>query len=174
MNFDTTEIILFLIMFLFGSVAVYVTKRKPKVKKPETEIVVKTLKVAEGWTVFNMDKEGNCVNSASIPQSEASFIIGTSPDSDFRILNKFVSRKHLIVVTADNGIVISDNNSSYSTFINGDRIIDSPIKNNQVVWLADSPVIFVASGTYTSENKLKSLIIQNIKDYGVPDITKEA
>ncbi|MBR3780753.1 MAG: FHA domain-containing protein [Clostridia bacterium] len=173
MKFDTTETILLLIMILFGIVAVYVTKRKPEAKKPETKVEAKTVKIAEGWTVFNMDKEGNCVNSASIPQTEDSFIIGTSPDSDFRILNKLVSRRHLIVVNTDNGMMISDNNSSYSTFINGNRIIDSPVENGQVVWLADSPVIFIAPGTYTDEKKLKALTIQNIRDYGVPVITEK-
>ncbi len=171
MNFDTTEKILLVIMFLFGIAAIYVTKKSSQA--PKSKISMKTINVAENWTVFSMDKDGNCVNSAYIPKSEDSFIIGTSPEADLRILNNLVSRKHLIVITSGNKIVVSDNNSSYSTFSNGVRIIDSSIKNKQVIWLADSPVIFVAPGTYTDEQMLKALIKQNIEEYGVPEIIKE-
>lgn len=172
MEFDTLEIVLLVIMFCLGFAAIFVTKKKPAPKEREVEVTTKTLKMAEGWMVFAMDKEGNCVNSAQIPQSEESFIIGTSPDADFRILNRFVSRRHLIVTVTDEDSFFSDNNSSYSTFCKGTRVSDGEMKNKQVVWLADSPIIFIAPGTSTDEQMLKALLKNDIDEHGIPKIEK--
>ncbi len=173
MNFDTVEIILIAIMIAFGFAAIYVTKRKPKAKIPKVQITQTTVKMAENWTVFYLDKEGNCINSAQIPQSDEAFIIGSSPEADFIILNKKVSRKHLIVIANNGGLSVSDNKSSNSTFRNGKKILGCPIENKQLLWLADSPIVFIAPGTATDEKMLKMLFKSNTEKFGIPEIISQ-
>jgi pSer/pThr/pTyr-binding forkhead associated (FHA) protein len=61
--------------------------------------------------------------------------IGRLEDNTFPILEASVSSHHCEILLKGNDVIVKDLNSTNGTFINGDRITESPLKPGQILRL---------------------------------------
>ena len=172
MNLDKTESFLLIIFLVLLIVALLTMRKKPAADASKNaEEKIRKHKLITQWTVYSMDIDGNCRSSAVVPVgTKQDYIIGTSPESDFRILSKYVSRKHLILNATLLGVTARDNDSGYLTFHQGKRVDSLKIENKTVLWLADVPVIFMAPKWEYNDVVLAEILKNDIEAYGIPDI----
>ena len=172
MNLDKTESFLLIIFLVLVIVALLTRRKKPAAgASKNAEEKIRKHKLLTQWTVYSMDIDGNCRSSAVVPVgTKADYVIGVAPEADFRILSKFVSRKHLILNATLLNMTARDNDSGHSTFHQGKKIDSVNIENKTVLWLADVPVIFMAPKWEYNEAVLAEILKNDIEAYGVPEI----
>lgn len=81
--------------------------------------------------------------SGKIDISQPVFTIGRDTSNHFYIQQDTISRKHAIILFDDSGTyTISDNNSSNGTFVNGAKIRQAVLQNDDVIQIGDINMIF--------------------------------
>ena len=80
-------------------------------------------------------------------------IIGSAPDADIVIDDTYVSKNHLSLKLTDRGFVATDLNSTNGTIINGAKIYEMHIVENQELTLGQSKLIIGFHSEGASESK---------------------
>ncbi|MGI9245431.1 MAG: AAA family ATPase, partial [Steroidobacteraceae bacterium] len=70
------------------------------------------------------------------------FIIGRTPDNDMQVDSKFVSRHHAQLVTAPEGSVIEDLNSTNGVYLNGKRIRRHRLSAGDVIKIGQHELLY--------------------------------
>ncbi len=68
--------------------------------------------------------------------------IGRAPDNDIGVSDMLASRHHAKLVTTPSGVRIQDTRSINGTFVNGRRIKDAPLRENDVVTVGNVDLVF--------------------------------
>lgn len=81
--------------------------------------------------------------SGKIDISQPVFTIGRDTNNSFYIQQDTVSRKHATILFDESGAyTITDNNSSNGTFVNGEKIKQTVLRNDDVIQIGDINLIF--------------------------------
>ena len=92
------------------------------------------------------------------PQRE--IVIGRSSELDMVLVEDMVSRKHAKIVTDDRSVTIHDLGSTNGTFVNGEKVRVSEIKDGDRILIGTSIIKLVAMGgeqnTNMTENEARS------------------
>jgi pSer/pThr/pTyr-binding forkhead associated (FHA) protein len=92
------------------------------------------------------------------PQRE--IVIGRSSELDMVLVEDMVSRKHAKIVTDDRSVTIHDLGSTNGTFVNGEKVRVSEIKDGDRILIGTSIIKLVATGgeqnTNMTENEARS------------------
>jgi EAL domain-containing protein (putative c-di-GMP-specific phosphodiesterase class I) len=81
---------------------------------------------------------------AQIPVSKYPFTIGRNETVDLRIDSTRVSREHAQILRENNGYVVKDLQSTNGTFVNGNRIQESPLCDGDMLMVANEEFTFYA------------------------------
>lgn len=68
--------------------------------------------------------------------------LGRSDDNHLQIARPGVSRRHAVVMAANNGFTIRDLESQNGVFVNGERISEHPLKDGEHIVIGDSTMLF--------------------------------
>ena len=79
---------------------------------------------------------------ASVAPPPGSTTIGRAPDSDIVIPDVLASRHHAMLVPTPHGVRIQDANSINGTFVNGERVKDAVLRENDVVTIGNLDLVF--------------------------------
>jgi signal transduction histidine kinase len=71
--------------------------------------------------------------------------IGRGAQNDIRILDTEVSRRHATLTWSERGYVLTDENSSNGTFLNGSPVRSQPIRNGDQVQLGRTVLLYTAT-----------------------------
>jgi ABC transport system ATP-binding/permease protein len=88
--------------------------------------------------------------SASAPTKPIT--IGRAPDNDIVIADVLASRHHARLVATPSGMHIQDAHSINGTFVNGARVKDAALRENDIVTIGNVDFVF-ADGTLVRRNK---------------------
>ena len=77
-------------------------------------------------------------------RKDREIIIGRSSDLDMVLVEDMVSRRHAKIATTDTEITISDMGSTNGTFVNGEKISTSPIREGDRILVGTSIIKMVA------------------------------
>jgi hypothetical protein len=81
--------------------------------------------------------------SGKIDISQPVFTIGRDTTNSFYIQQDTISRKHATILFDESGsYTITDNNSSNGTFVNGEKIRQAVLRNDDVIQIGDINMIF--------------------------------
>lgn len=80
--------------------------------------------------------------TGSFELNHSEFTVGRDEENNYRINLSIVSRRHFEVVYAEGTYVITDLNSSNGTYLNGQRITSSQLKDGDVISLGDVHLTF--------------------------------
>jgi ABC-type multidrug transport system ATPase subunit len=98
-----------------------------------------------------------------VPFPEKPIKIGRSSDCDVRLLDKAVSKQHAILRPTDQGIVLEDLDSTFGTFVNGTRIKQKIVSNNDSLSFGPKIVFCVGSdGLYLETERGMSLSVDRV------------
>jgi pSer/pThr/pTyr-binding forkhead associated (FHA) protein/tetratricopeptide (TPR) repeat protein len=75
------------------------------------------------------------------------FLIGRSPDCDVVIPDQLISRNHAAIENRDDGWYIVDQNSGNGTFLNEERVTESPLFDGDLIQVGDAAITFTAPGS---------------------------
>ena len=78
-----------------------------------------------------------------IPIESAVTHLGRSPSSDVKLDDPTVSRRHALVVLRGDEVVVLDDRSMNGTWVNGERVRESPLSDGDVVELGAVRVRFI-------------------------------
>jgi pSer/pThr/pTyr-binding forkhead associated (FHA) protein len=77
------------------------------------------------------------------PLMEDETTLGRSPDSDIQLLHdRTISRLHLKVIKTDSGFRIKDLNSANGTFLNGKKITELDLRDNDLIQIGQTSIYF--------------------------------
>ena len=79
---------------------------------------------------------------ASMAAPPGSTTIGRAPDSDIVVPDVLASRHHAMLVPTPRGVQIQDANSINGTFVNGERVKDAVLRENDVVTIGNFDLVF--------------------------------
>ena len=79
---------------------------------------------------------------ASVAAPPGSTTIGRAPDSDIVVPDVLASRHHAMLVPTPHGVRIQDANSINGTFVNGERVKDAVLRENDVVTIGNVDLVF--------------------------------
>src|SRR3984893_18553870 len=79
---------------------------------------------------------------ASVAAPPGSTTIGRAPDSDIVVPDVLASRHHAMLVPKPHGVRIQDANSIIDTFVNGERVKDAVLRENDVVTIGNVDLVF--------------------------------
>jgi ABC-type multidrug transport system ATPase subunit len=79
---------------------------------------------------------------ASVAAPPGSTTIGRAPDSDILVPDVLASRHHAMLVPTPHGVRIQDANSINGTFVNGERVKDAVLRENDVVTIGNFDLVF--------------------------------
>jgi pSer/pThr/pTyr-binding forkhead associated (FHA) protein len=89
-------------------------------------------------------------------------VIGRSSDLDMVLVEDMVSRKHAKITTTTGQIVIQDMGSTNGTFVNGEKIRKSRLKEGDRILIGTSIIKLVAvDGTQTTEAEARAKLESN-------------
>jgi hypothetical protein len=77
-------------------------------------------------------------------RKDREIIIGRSSDLDMVLVEDMVSRRHAKIATTDTEVTISDMGSTNGTFVNGEKISTSPIREGDRILVGTSIIKMVA------------------------------
>ena len=97
-----------------------------------------TLTVVEG-----ADRGASLVIDGTQPSR---VLVGQSPVSNLRLTDRRVSRRHLGLDAAGDGLRVTDLSSTNGTFVDGVRIFDALLQGGELVRLGDTALRVDASG----------------------------
>jgi pSer/pThr/pTyr-binding forkhead associated (FHA) protein len=87
-------------------------------------------------------------------------VIGRSSDLDMVLVEDMVSRKHAKIITDDKTVTIQDLGSTNGTFVNGEKVRTSEIKDGDRILIGTSIIKLIATGgelsTSMTENEARS------------------
>ena len=87
-------------------------------------------------------------------------IIGRSSELDMVLVEDMVSRKHAKIITEDNNVTIQDLGSTNGTFVNGEKVRTSEIKDGDRILIGTSIIKLVTiageQSTSLTENEARS------------------
>lgn len=70
-------------------------------------------------------------------------MIGRAEDADIQIIDPNISRIHCAVENNNRNLVIEDNNSRNSVFVNGEKISRRNLCDGDIIRIGDSELVFV-------------------------------
>jgi ABC transport system ATP-binding/permease protein len=79
---------------------------------------------------------------ASVAAPPGSTTIGRAPDSGIVVPDVLASRHHALLVPTPLGVQIQDANSINGTFVNGERVKDAVLRENDVVTIGNFDLVF--------------------------------
>src|SRR6202140_4448127 len=79
---------------------------------------------------------------AAVGAPPGSTTIGRAPDSDIVVPDVLASRHHAMLVPTPHGVRIRDTNSINGTFVNGERVKDAVLRENDVVTIGNVDLVF--------------------------------
>jgi type II secretory pathway predicted ATPase ExeA len=86
--------------------------------------------------------QGKIVQELSVGKPR--FMIGRSEHNDLSIDHEYISRQHAVLVRIGNAIVLLDLKSRNETFVNGKRIDNQVLINDDIISIGDHRIKFVA------------------------------
>lgn len=69
-------------------------------------------------------------------------IFGRGEQADCRLKDERISRQHFAIVPKDGGYIVQDLKSTNGTFLNTERINESPLKPNDKIRLGQTVLVF--------------------------------
>ena len=92
---------------------------------------------------FPILKFSDSKNSDSFEINKPNMSFGRDKNiNDFHIQNSNISKKHFIIEFKSSSYMILDNNSTNGMIINGYKLKSSPLKNGDVIEIADATFTF--------------------------------
>lgn len=88
--------------------------------------------------VLKGPREGDCFRL----KPDATVFIGRDPSCQIQILDRKISRFHLMVENRDGRFSLSDLHSSSGTFVNGDKVTEKALGAGDVIRAGDSELEF--------------------------------
>ncbi|MEV3900984.1 ATP-binding cassette domain-containing protein [Mycobacterium sp. NPDC050551] len=78
------------------------------------------------------------------PDRQGSLTIGRTPDNDIVVPDVLASRHHATLIATDRGVRLSSIDGRNGTFVNGERITDTPLADDDIVTIGNVDFVFTA------------------------------
>jgi len=85
--------------------------------------------------------------------------IGRVEDNQFQIAEPSISSHHCEVLLRGNDVVVKDLNSTNGTFINGEKVTESPLKPGQILRLGQVEIRLETDASPTAPKKLSQTMV---------------
>ncbi len=113
----------------------------PSKTKEEPQIDISELK--DGEAAVFVVKKGPILGQR-LPINDDETLIGRDPKADIFLNDITVSRRHAKIVRGDSGATVKDLGSLNGSYLNGDIITDSALKNNDELQIGKFLLVFLS------------------------------
>jgi len=114
-----------------------------QIVNPLSPVVEKTIQYSNNSEHSNDFTEATLIHQGkSYPVNKSNFIVGRDNSSNLVIEDTLASRRHFAIVKDGDFYTIKDLNSKNGTFLNGNKISVSNLKNSDIIKAGSSSLIF--------------------------------
>ena len=111
------------------------------------------------------------INAQIYPITKSATKIGRQLDNDLVIQDVLVSRYHAEIIFRQNSYFIRDLNSTAGTYLNNSRIEESLLFSNDLILIANTPIMFILEETKKSQDNFSRVTGSLILDEESEDNT---
>lgn len=115
--------------------------------------------------------KGKKLGESYLLKPGARLVIGRDVSSDIQMFDPGLSRTHLMIETTDQGIQITDLNSSNGTYVNGKRVIRATISMGDTITVGEAQLTVEKPRPKSAEDPLLDMV-QNLFEEQEPKIKK--
>ena len=115
-----------------------------------------------GFALQQAEGGGERINLADLLASRDRLRIGRHPDNDVVLDSVLVSAHHAVLRKEGERYLVADVGSSNGTYVNGVQVSNAELKDGDVIWIADTRLVFDRRGNMTRVVEPKGIRIDAV------------